>query len=372
MTNASPVVSAGGGAAAAAPSRKRTAVELGDAAAAATTEPKKSKSPNASQPYFCTPAAAAETLRKYGLAIVPNVLDATEIGAMKVGAWSAMEHLCRHTATPLKQDMPSTWSSFRELLPIHSMLLQHYGIGHAPFIWDVRQNSKVVAPFADIWKCKPEELLVSYDGMSFHFPPETIGYGNYRKSWFHTDQSPLRNEFECVQSWVTAYDVNDGDATLAVLVGSHLHHRTLREGALASSNKGKSEWYALSESEIARYKDLGCTEHFVTCPAGSLVLWDSRTIHFGRESLKSRAEPNFRCIVYVCMVPRSKVTKPSIFKRRQEAFENRRMTSHWPNKCLLFAKQPRTWGRDIQLPKVDPFPEPVLTPLGRKLVGYQS
>jgi hypothetical protein len=340
---------------------------------------KKSKTTDAARRFHCTPATLLETLREYGVAVLPNVLNEGEIAAMRTGAWSTLEHLCQHASVPLKQANPATWKSFDEIIPNHSMLLQHYGVGHAQFIWDLRQNPKVVAPFAEMWKCKPNDLLVSFDAMSFHLPPETTGFGHFKSSWWHTDQSPLRNDFECIQSWVTAYDVNEGDATLAVLVGSHKHHNTLRAAAEAAcagdkTKKAKSDWFRINEAQLRAFKNLGCEEAYITCGAGSMVFWDSRTLHFGRESLATRAKPNFRCIAYVCMLPRRTVAparnaKEDVFKRKQEAFKKRNMTSHWANKCILFSKAPWTWGKRVP-PRIDPIPEPVLTPLGRKLAGF--
>ena len=57
--------------------------------------------------------------------------------------------------------------------------------------------------------------------MSFHIPPEITGFGWANKTdklWLHTDQSYLRNDFECVQGWINAYDTNEGDATLKVRI----------------------------------------------------------------------------------------------------------------------------------------------------------
>ena len=110
-------------------------------------------------------------------------------------------------------------------MPMHSMLFQHWKIGHSQHVWDVRQNPKVVDTFAKIWSCNPEDLLVSFDGASFHLPPENTNRGWFNKQWFHTDQSFTRNDFECIQSWITSLDVEEGDATLSFMESSHLYHK---------------------------------------------------------------------------------------------------------------------------------------------------
>jgi hypothetical protein len=87
------------------------------------------------------------------------------------------------------------------------MLIQHWSIGHAQHVWDLRQNPKIVDVFAKIWDCNREDLLTSFDASSFHFPPEDTNRGYYRQPWLHCDQSFTRNDFECVQSWVATSSI---------------------------------------------------------------------------------------------------------------------------------------------------------------------
>ena len=102
------------------------------------------------------------------------------------------------------------------------MLLQNCQVGQSQFVWDIRQNEKVIDVFKTIWGT--DDLLCSFDGASFHFPPELTNRGWFRKLWYHTDQSYLTPDFKCIQSWVTAYDVNTGDATLSFMDKSHKFH----------------------------------------------------------------------------------------------------------------------------------------------------
>jgi hypothetical protein len=55
-------------------------------------------------------------------------------------------------------------------------------------------------------------------------------------------------------------------------------------------------------------------------------------------------------------------------KKKREAFDEMRMTSHWPHKIKLFPKMPRTYGAEVK-PVVD-LEKPVLNELGRKLAGF--
>ena len=174
---------------------------------------------------------------------------------MRNGMWSYLEHVTQKFERPIKRDDRTTWVEYQKLYPKHSMLLQQYQVGHHPFVWQVRQNPKVVDIYSKIWSTKPEDLLTSFDGASFHFPPEETNRGWYRNTWYHTDQSYIRPDFECVQSWVTAYDVDEGDATLAFMEGSNKYHGEFTKSFTIDN---KSDWYKHTEVEQRFYEEKGC------------------------------------------------------------------------------------------------------------------
>lgn len=339
---------------------------------------------------FCTADTARDVLGRYGVAVIPGVLNEVECEQLEGEMWSYFGSLTREWSTPVSREVPESWCEVYKLLPMHSMLFQHFGIGHAQFAWNVRQNPKVAAPFAAIWNVKPEELLVSFDGASFHVPHETTKRGYFRgNTWYHTDQrfcgtakgvsQETKANLKCVQGWVTARDVNEGDATLTVLKGSHLYHEEFASRFLgtASTAKGraqgtpfKTDWYKLGSQEELDFfvKEKQCEPVRICCPRGSLVLWDSRTMHAGYESSKNRETPNFRMVVYVCYVPRSQAT-PKQLQKKLSALKELRTTSHWPQYSKLFGKTPRTYGT-AEVPRVTPIEPPVLTEFGKKLAGF--
>jgi hypothetical protein len=170
-----------------------------------------------------------------------------------------------------------------------------------------------------------------------------------------------------------------------VLKGSHAHHGEFSrrffnamESLEGSSDapKGalsapfKTDWYKLKSQEELDFfiKEKGCEPIRICCPRGSLVLWDSRTMHAGYESSRSRTNPNFRMVAYVCYVPRSQATPKQLLKK-QKAFNEQRTTSHWPQYSKLFGKTPRTYG-NAELPFVASVEPPKLTEFGRKLAGF--
>ncbi len=319
--------------------------------------------------YVCNVNTLRTTIDNYGVAIIPNILTKTEQDNMVTGMWTYLETITAGMDKPMKREDSSTWKTFKELYPKHSMLLQHWSIGHAQFIWDIRTNLKVIEPFEKVWATKKEDLLVSFDGTSFHFPPEKTGYGwvNPTKSWLHSDQSYKRNGFECMQSWITANDVEEGDATLTVLEGSNRFHT---EFGARLENPESDDWYVLSEQDLNWYINTKqCKKVNIKCPAGSMVFWDSRTIHCGTEPVSTRKTEKIRCVAYLCYTPRAHATHTSILKKIN-AFETLRTTSHWPHKPKLFPKKPHTYGKP--LPPIAQIAKPVINQLGERLIGYDE
>jgi ectoine hydroxylase-related dioxygenase (phytanoyl-CoA dioxygenase family) len=318
-----------------------------------------------SSKYFTTADQVKDTLDTYGVAIIPSILNVEESDAILSGTWDFLEHITQKWATPIKRDKTESWTQFYNLFPIHSMLIQYWQVGHAQVSWDVRQNIKIAEVYAQIYECKLEDLLVSFDGLSFNPPPEQTKRGwNKNNLWLHCDQSFTQNNFKTAQGWVTGPAVNEGDATLAILEGSHKYHK---EFATQFNMTKNIQWTKLTEEQVTFYKERGCDFNRIQCPAGSLVMWDSRTIHCGVEADKSRVKPNFRAIVYVCYAPKTKCSA-TVIKKKQKAFEEMRATIHDPINPKLFGKNPRTYGKP--LPEITPIEKPILTEFGLKLAGF--
>lgn len=314
-----------------------------------------------------------KTIDEYGVAIIPNVLNEKKCKSMNDGMWDFLEHITQKFDIPIDRSNNKTWKEFIKLYPMNSMIIQRYGIGHAQYIWDIRQNSKVVEVFSKIWDVHSKNLIVSFDGASCHLSPEVLKRGWYIKNKFHCDQSFTRNNLDCIQSWVTANDTDEKDATLLFLEKSNLYHK---EAAEKFNLVSKQDWHVLTPDQIKFYQKKGCEIKRIKCKAGSMVLWDSRTIHCGSEPMKKRITPRIRNVAYVCIVPKSRLYEkilkngnPSLanYNKKKKAFENLRTTNHYPHKPKLFSINPRTYGGD--LPNVTEINKPKLTELGHSLTG---
>lgn len=329
-------------------------------------------------------------LEEHGVAVVPGVLNLEECTSIIDGVWRDFKSLCSKMSPALDRNNPATWDVLQKLLPRKKMLYQHYP-NHIQSVWDVRQNPGVVGAFQTLYGTKGP-MIVSFDGMSF-LPYDPNNKCRYTDTWtsdllYHTDQSLYRPDFECIQGFVTPVDVDVGDGTLAVLPGSHKYHSEFMKWRFESSVVEKApktpeqkrivaglrnDWYQFDGKDMFFYRYISsggtgvCVPKCILASAGSLVLWDSRTLHCGKLPEHDRPAPHDRIAIYVCMTPKAQCSQAKLLERI-EKFKQLRGTTHWPAKARLFPEHPRTYG--AKLPEVCRPPAPVLTGLGMSLVGY--
>lgn len=313
-----------------------------------------------------TPETANQVLEKYGVAVIPSILSDEKCKMLYSMMCQFFEEITAKADVPFQRNEPATYRTLLDLLPSHGMLFQWYGVGHAAFHWWLRQQPEVYSIFAGLWDTPAEDMLVSFDGASFQMLPEGERRGRGRgKHWFHRDQSLKRHGRECVQGWVSALEVAPGDATLCVLTGSHLHSQEIAERY--PHLVGSNDWVRLDDEMVAFLKSKGCEEVRIECPAGSLVLWDSRTIHYGASPATDPTCARARAVCYVCYLPRSMASAADL-RKKQTAFTSQRTTTHWANRAKLFGAFPQTYGKKLPV-LCDPSP-PEMTPLGLRFAGF--
>jgi len=241
--------------------------------------------------------------------------------------------------------------------------------------------------FAYLWNVNEDQLVTSMDGISFHIAPEHFpNYrGKYRgNDWFHTDQSYLTSYGRCIQGFWNIIDVEPDYACLQVLKSSHQYHNDFFNEFLKTLDKKeiKGDWYKLNENELSWYvEEKKCQKMFICPPKGCFVIWDSRLIHCGKEPNLPRNNPKNRLIFYVSMLPKiktnhngyySKGITPKQIEKRIKAFEEKRVTTHWAYPPKLFPKNPRTFGKPIQVQNVGNMEFEDLSYLQKKLIGYNN
>lgn len=94
--------------------------------------------------------------------------------------------------------------------------------------------------------------------------------------------------------------------------GSPLHYDDM---CVKYDIKKNGDWYKLKTKTGGDYVALGCVERRIVCPAGSLVLWDSRSLHYGGNAMAGRSAPNHRLVGYVDYLPATGLTAANLKKK---------------------------------------------------------
>ncbi len=278
-------------------------------------------------------------LEDQGYCVIPNVLSRDEAEILYTRVW----HEFIEKAWPkCRMNERSNWE---EEFPIQDT----YGIfkgraGQIQVMWDLRQDPRIVEVFAKLWNTY--DLYVSMDGLSFMCPPE-IRNGGF-KPWPHVDVS--RDDPYTVQGQFLFEDSFEGDGGFYCIPKSHL-----RFDEFASQ---LTESYTFNNEFLSRFFSDYATKH-VTAPRGSLIIWDSRTVHWNQYPKKERENPRVRMVGYLLYEPKSRLTEKKRLLRK-EAFENG-VTVGTDSSSV-----PEKYREDPNyiLPKVQ------LTELGESLLGF--
>lgn len=312
-------------------------------------------------------------LSMYGVCIVTGVLDDAECIKLGSGICNDLSWLTQRMTPQFNIDNTDTWSVLDQLLPIDGIIYQHWGLGQSQTIWDVRCNDKVIDVFANIYGTR--DLLVSFDAISVSLPGEYHDNKSnrfYSHDRWHFDQSLLKPNFECVQGWVNAFDTNYMDATTAIMIYSNRLHQAYGN-LLQQMGKTleKDDW--IKVDDVSFFLSNGCIPYRVEAKKGSIVLWDSRTLHYGSKPLPGRLRPNYRMLAYVCYTPSSLINETRR-KRKIEIFHEKgkwgqgRITNHWPHRPKVFPETPRLWNNAP--PNITALPSPVIDRRYWGLIGY--
>ena len=243
-------------------------------------------------------------------------------------------------------------------------------ISHCPTIWEIRE--KMYQLFKVLWG--DEDLITSIDGATIYPPKKS----RKTKDWPHLDQTLLEPKCICYQGEAVLTN------TTAAFVCSPKSHKIHKEILEACNKKpSKSHWLKFNKQQIEKVKRMvlntgGKWQIPIYAPAGSLILWRSTTIHSAQRIVESVVKiPNdiwlgWRGVVYVCMRPKSHLTKTELTRLRKAATEGR-TTNHWGTK--IFPKNGRyKVDRGEKLNKLHDNPETLVfnnTVLLNKLVNNE-
>ncbi|KAJ5599499.1 hypothetical protein N7450_000566 [Penicillium hetheringtonii] len=199
---------------------------------------------------------------------------------------------------------------------------KHYSVVHEKFMWEARMEPKILDAFAQIWGT--DELLVSFDALNITLPNRkdkpTL------KPWPHVDQSPMRRGLHCVQGIINLSPAGPDDGSLIVLPRSNTVMESFLDTETDPDTWQKKDFRFISEDEMTWFRSRGMKPVKVLAEPGDLIVWDSRTVHWGGEPTPN--SDTIRTVIYASYSP-AKLATHETLQLKKEAFESFLATTHW-------------------------------------------
>ncbi|KAK6907864.1 hypothetical protein I203_101865 [Kwoniella mangroviensis CBS 8507] len=261
-------------------------------------------------------------LKTRGWTVVKNVIPPLKAREYEDRAYRWLESFGKG----FDKDDRSTWKP--DNLPWFAKggLFNRHGAAHEQWAWDIRSEEGIIDTFAKIWGT--DELLVSYDGVNVSLPFKNEDLGDRGEPWPHVDQSPNRTGKECIQGIANLAPNGPKDGGLMILDGSFpLYNQYFEEHQHLKPSDGW-DWrdsYSYPEETLEWFYSKGCKWVKIEAGPGDLILWDSRTVHYGAHAEGDRP----RVATYVCYKPAEGIS-PERMGLRKTALEDYSGTSHDP------------------------------------------
>lgn len=233
-------------------------------------------------------------------------------------------------------------------------------VSNAPVFWELRE--KFYPIFSEL--LGETELITSIDGASI-FP--TIHSPKGKPDWAHIDQT-ISSDFMCYQAQFVSSDTT---ASFVCTPGSHSEHKNLLKKFGIS---GSGNWYKFTDDNIVELRQIfgGTYQIPIIAPKGSVIFWDSRTIHSAK--YPDIKENNWRSVFYISMRPKSSHSDESL-ATIQKAVREGLTTNHWGGK--IFKPVDRFNQKNSKVKTLTANPQSLsiyrtLNPLQRKLCGFDD
>lgn len=252
-------------------------------------------------------------LDKYGVAILENYFT----GQYADEVFDSVKKWLIDLDIGLTNDK-STW--LNKNLPLGPRYGMHQSIiSNAPKMWELREN------FYSIFQSilGEDNLLTSIDGASF-FP--TKFSPKNKADWAHIDQT-ISSDFMCYQAQFIA---SDTDAIFVCTPKSHKAHAKIIKKFKIES---KDNWYKFTDNDVNHLQNLFGENYQVPIHAkkGSVILWDSRTIHSAK--YPNYSEDKWRAVFYISMRSKTSYAVENI-NTIQRAVLTGKTTNHWGNRIF--------------------------------------
>lgn len=284
-----------------------------------------------------------------GVAIVTNILDTWEIEKLEKALKDDMEELvdldaCAGADSTVKGAWQKVCKEGMHAWPAASLAdvgargrFQDRGLPHGRFAWQARTHSRVKEVYEILHGTK--DLVCSIDNAFVANASQEEATVN--KSWPHVDQNDHDIRVPCkdwnvYQGILYIWDSSDSSHRSTTVVWPESHKSPYAD-YMADANiarriqQGKPHFSLISTMEASEGRDQliqGWQTHArrIPVPAGSLLLWTSRTTHQGWSGGPRLAQP-------VCWEPRN---------RRDEVMRERKLrlaalglpSTHWASLAL--------------------------------------
>lgn len=265
----------------------------------------------------------------------------------------------------LKFDDPSTWKDATLPIQTDRNTYEHYGVVHEKFMWDARMEPGVRDAFAKVWGT--DELIVSFDSLNITLP----NLKTQRAPWPHVDQAPRKRGLHCVQGIINLSHAGPEDGSLVVIPGSHA---LIEEFFDTQTDPQSWEWRDnryFSEKDMEFFSSRGLQPRKVLAEPGDLILWDSRTIHWGGEPTEK--SDTIRTVIYAAYAPAKLASKEALAEKRR-VFDNYGATTHWPHDNIRLRETLAHFPDGVADPRnrSEPLEKPPLTDTLLKLAGAKA
>jgi ectoine hydroxylase-related dioxygenase (phytanoyl-CoA dioxygenase family) len=301
-------------------------------------------------------------LQENGFAVVKNVIPQNRAIEYQEKAYDWVKSF----GTELDFNRPETW--IKENLPVQSKIntFNGYCVVHEKFMWDARQEPGVLDTFAKIWGT--DELLASFDSLNITFPNrkdvEKLG------AWEHIDQSPFRRGLHCIQGIINLSPSGPEDGGLLVYPGSHKLMDEFFDTQTDKDTWKRIDFFKFDEAQLSWFTSRGIKPQKVCAEVGDLILWDSRTIHYG--SIPTEKSSQIRTVIYAAYTP-ARLASEETLKKKTEIFEQGGATTHWPHDNIRI-REVKTFledGTRDPRDRDEPVEKPEMTDKLLKLAGVK-
>jgi hypothetical protein len=266
--------------------------------------------------------------QQFGYAVVKGAIPADRARSYQQQAFDWLQSF----DTALDIDNPETWT--KENLPAQSKInsFSAYSVAHEKFMWDARMEPGVLATFATLWGTL--DLLVSFDALNVTFPNRKDK--PKRAPWPHIDQSPLRKGLQCAQGIINLSSSGPEDGGLLVYPGSHALSEEFFETQTDKKTWEVRDSYGFTPEQVQWFTDRGIETHKVCAEPGDLIIWDSRTIHWGTEPTEKG--DTIRTAIYASYAPAALASAETL-EKKAKVFRAWETTTHWAHDNIVFREK---------------------------------